>query len=640
MNELRFASLYADGMVIQRGKSFPLRGRCAKRGTVAAVFRGKTYVAQADETGAWRMTLDATEAGGPFTLEICSGGETAVVREVSVGDVWFCGGQSYMEMQLPRVRDRFPEEWEAHDYPPVCEFRIPQEWDFHAPRDALDGGMWRRLSRETIDTFSAATYFFAKKYAAEHRVAVGLVNASWGGSPAEAWMSAEDVAKTFPYKRERARRYARDDLREKALADAQSGVADWEQALCEADTGLKEHWEKGADDVSGQEISIPAAFAETDALQNFCGSVWMTRTFTAGEELAGKPLNLWLGTITDSDRTYVNGIFVGGTTYRYPPRKYTVPPGVVRKGENVIVVRVVCCNREGAFIPDKPYALFPVNAGNREKSARIDLAGTWRYKIGARCGLRPEELFLNREASGLYNAMIYPAREFPVKGILYYQAESNDEKPHEYETLFKALISGWRAIRGGQTLPFVFVQLPIWGEPSDNDDTNDGKTNAWAVLRNAQKKALSLPQTAMAVGLDAGEWNDLHPVDKKTIGERLFLAVEKLVFGADNSSPGPLPASYHIKDGVLTITFAHCADGLAAKTPVLLTLVADGGSYTQEAEITGRDTLTVKLGSLSPDRAPKRVLYAWANTPKHAGLFNGEGLPAAPFRLVMQANHD
>jgi sialate O-acetylesterase len=458
-------------------------------------------------------------------------------------------------------------------------------------------------------------------------------------------MSAEDVAKTFPYKGESARCYARDDVREKALADAQKNVADWEQALCEADAGIKEHWEEGADDVGWREISLPAAFAKTDALQNLCGSVWVKQTFTAERELAGKPLNLWLGTITDSDRTYVNGVFVGGTTYRYPPRKYAVPPGVVREGENVIVVRVVCCNGEGAFVPDKPYALFQGNAGstenaeNRDKSTRIDLAGTWRYKIGARCGPRPEELFLNREASGLYNAMIYPAREFPVKGILYYQAESNDEKPHEYEALFKALILGWRAIRGNQNLPFVFVQLPVWGDPSDNsdtDDANDGKTNAWAVLRNAQAKALSLPQTAMAVGLDAGEWNDLHPVDKKTIGERLFLAVEKLVFGADNSSPGPLPVSYHVKDGVLTITFANCAGGLTAKTPLFLTLVTDGGSHTREAEIAGRDTLTVKPGTF----LPKRVLYAWANTPKHAGLFNSEGLPAAPFRLVIQTNHD
>lgn len=621
MGKRGFSPLCTDGMVIQRGEPFPLRGRCEKHGAVFTVFRGKTYAAQADETGVWRMTLDAAEAGGPFMLEVRSDGKTAVIHDVYTGDVWFCGGQSNMEMQMPRVRDAFSEEWEAQDYPIVCEFRIPQEWDFRAPRDALGRGIWRRLSRETIDGFSAVTYFFAKKYAAKYGVAVGLVNASWGGSPAEAWMSAEDVAETFPYKLERARRYARDTVREKALADAQRNVAEWDQALCEADAGLKEHWEhweQGVDNAGWREIGLPAAFAETDTLENFCGSVWFKRTFTAEKEVVGKPLKLWLGTITDSDRTYVNGIFVGGTPYRYPPRKYAVPPGVVREGKNVIVVRAGCHNGEGEWTPDKPYFLF-------NEKVRIDLAGTWRYRIGARCGPRPEELFLNREVSGLYNAMIYPAREFPVRGILYYQAESNDKNPHEYEALFKALISGWRTMRGNPDLPFVFVQLPIWGVPSENDETH-----AWAILRDAQMKALSLPQTAMAVCLDAGEWNDLHPVDKKTIGERLFLAVEKCVFGVDNSSPGPLPVSRHVKDGVLTITFANCAGGLVAKTPVVLTIVADSGCYAREAEIAGSDTLRVNIGLLSPER----ILYAWANTPKHAGLFNGEGLPAAPFRLV------
>jgi sialate O-acetylesterase len=220
--------------------------------------------------------------------------------------------------------------------------------------------------------------------------------------------------------------------------------------------------------------------------------------------------------------------------------------------------------------------------------------------------------------------MIYPARHFPVKGFLYYQAESNDGKPEEYERLFKTLITGWRMIRGRPDLPFIFVQLPVWGEPSDNDESH-----SWAVLRAAQQAALSLPQTAMAVGLDAGEWNDLHPVDKKAIGERLFLAVERLVFGADNSSPGPLPLRHEIKDDTLTITFSHCADGLTAQTPLVLTAIADGQYYTLTAKIARTDTVQAELDGIRPER----VLYAWANTPKYTGLFNSEGLPVAPFRI-------
>jgi sialate O-acetylesterase len=567
-----------------------------------------------------------------------------MLRDIYAGDVWFCGGQSNMELQMPRVRDAFPEEWHLRDYPLVREFRIPQEWDFHAPRDMLSGGTWRRLSKDTINMFSAATYFFAKKYAAQHRVAVGLVNASWGGSPAEAWMSREDVAKTYPYKAEHARLYADDAFRENALAAAQKAVADWDAETEKADTGNAEQGEtdgngNGADDDGWREAVLPSAFDEIDGrLKDFCGVLWFKRTFTADKNLSGKPVRLWLGTITDSDRTSVNGVPVGSTAYRYPPRKYTVPSGLVREGENTITIRVVCNNGLGEFTRDKPYMLFEEPTGTEEpdetgktgeavpvrtgKTANINLAGTWQYKTGAVCGPRPEELFLNREASGLYNAMIYPAREFPVKGVLYYQAESNDGKPEEYERLFKTLINGWRTLRGKPDLPFVYVQLPVWGQPSDNDETH-----SWAQLRAAQQAALTLPHTAMAVGLDAGEWNDLHPVDKKTIGERLFLAVEKLVFGADNTSPGPLPHHHEIKDSILTITFTNCANGLAARTPLVLTAVSGGTHRALTAEITGAATLRADLSGLKPER----VLYAWANTPKHAGLFNSEGLPAAPF---------
>jgi sialate O-acetylesterase len=632
MANLCLSPLYADGMVIQRDEPFPLRGRGAKNTAVTAVFCGKSYAACANEYGEWRLTLQAVPAGGPFTLEIASGGEALAVRDIYSGDVWFCGGQSNMELQMPRVRDAFPEEWNLRDYPLVREFRIPQDWDFHTPRDGLAGGTWRRLSKATINMFSAATYFFAKKYAAAHRVAVGLVNASWGGAPTEAWMSREDVLKTYPYKAEHARVYADGGFREKALAAALKSTTDWDAALDEADTGRAEHWETGCihddDGDNWRKIVLPAAFNDVDGLKDFCGVLWFKRTFTAGKEFAGKTLRLWLGAITDSDKTYVNGVQAGSTASRYPPRKYTVRPGLIREGENTIVIRVVCNNGLGEFTRGKPYVLFGENNGTEgaaaNQCANIDLAGTWHYKIGARCGPRPEELCLKREASGLYNAMIHPAREFPVKGILYYQAESNEGKPEEYELLFKTLITGWRTMRGRPDLPFVFVQLPVWGLPSDNDEAHP-----WAILRAAQQTALSLPHTAMATGLDAGEWNDLHPVDKKTIGERLFLAVEKLVFGASNSSPGPLPLRHEVKNGVLTIPFANCANGLTAKTPLVLTAVANGKHHALAAKITGHDMLQAELGGLQPER----VLYAWANTPKHAGLFNTEGLPAAPFRI-------
>ncbi|MDR2517395.1 MAG: sialate O-acetylesterase, partial [Spirochaetaceae bacterium] len=238
----------------------------------------------------------------------------------------------------------------------------------------------------------------------------------------------------------------------------------------------------------------------------------------------------------------------------------------------------------------------------------------------------------NREADGLYNAMIHPVKDYPVKGVLYYQAESNDQNPAEYETLFKTLINDWRTARGDMTLPFVFVQLPVWGVPGGANEAD-----AWAVLRDAQAKALSLPHTAMAVGLDAGEWNDLHPLDKKTIGTRLFLAVEKLVFGEENSSPGPVPESWETvlsgdsSPAALRIRFTNCAGGLTAKGDITITLGAGNELRERPAVIEGADTLIVPM----EDFRPERVLYAWANTPRGAGIYNTEGLPAPPFRIMV-----
>jgi sialate O-acetylesterase len=307
--------------------------------------------------------------------------------------------------------------------------------------------------------------------------------------------------------------------------------------------------------------------------------------------------------------------------YRYPPRKYAVPPNIINEGENEIMLRVVVCNGLGEITPDKPFDLLTYSG------EKLNLYGGWEYKIAVRSEPRPEELFLNREAFGLYNAMIYPAREYPVKGVLFYQAESNDKNPLEYESLFKALINDWRETRNAPQLPFIFAQLPIWGKPG-SDDEND----SWAILRDAQEKARSIPFTAMVVTLDTGEWNDLHPTDKKTVGERFFLAEEKLIFGDNNSSPGPRPVKCETKDGCLIITFENVADTLVAKGRVTLTLIKGDERREMEAVINGKESLCISLEGFSPER----VLYAWANTPRGAGLFNSDGLPAAPFRAGRQ----
>ncbi|MDR1867248.1 MAG: sialate O-acetylesterase [Treponema sp.] len=617
---MEYSALCSTGMIIQRDKALPINGKATA--LVELCFRGKRYSCQPDGSGLWTITVDPSSAGGPFTLEFKSGDEDIVLSDIYVGDLWLCGGQSNMELPLSRVQCAFPEEWGQTSYPVIHEFRVPQAWDFKGPRAAVNGGVWQKLSRETLGSFSATAYFFAKRYSEAHNIPIGLLNASWGGSPAEAWISEDALQTIFPDKVRAAKIYADDSVCDQAVKENHWSLLQWEQTITALDRGRAGLWEKeNLFPTDGwKEITVPCVFNdEGGTLLNFCGVLYLKKTFMVGKAHIGIPLILNLGTIVDSDTVFINGVFIGSTPYRYPPRRYRIPDYLLREGENTIVIRIVCNNGAGEITVGKPFEI---------ENAHIDLKGKWHYAIGAAYLERPPELFLNSKAYGLYNAMIYPLHSFPIKGILFYQAESNDKAPDEYEPLFRTLIADWRALWADPELPFLFVQLPIWGKIEDNTEQSP-----WARLREAQRKALEIPHTAMAVGLDAGEWNDLHPLDKKTIGERLFLAEEKLLHGADNSSPGPIVDRFDLKGDELILVFNNCGHGLTAHgNSVGLTVVSGGIYHHLNASIKGTNQLCLRLGAIKPEK----VLYAWANAPRHRELFNSEGLPALPFSLCLE----
>jgi sialate O-acetylesterase len=334
---------------------------------------------------------------------------------------------------------------------------------------------------------------------------------------------------------------------------------------------------------------------------------------------------VWLGTIVDADTVYINGVEIGNTGYRYPPRKY-VPSGLIKEGKNRIVIRVICRNGEGGITRDKPFQVFTENT-------TVPLSGTWKYKTGAVAPVRPQEFFFQWQPSGNYNAMIAPLIKYPVKGIIWYQGESNISRPHEYAALFQKMILDWREKNSNKNLPFLFVQLPIFGAPQDNDE-ND----AWAIVREAQAAALSLPASGMAVALELGEWNDIHPVNKKDIGIRLFLAAEKVLAGVENTSPGPVLKTIksdgaEIKNGKIYIYFENCGDGLTSRGDIIyVSIIGDNGQFRLPAEIVGKDVISIDVSSV---KNPQKILYAWAANPRDKFLFNSEGLPVIPFRIEL-----
>ncbi len=316
----------------------------------------------------------------------------------------------------------------------------------------------------------------------------------------------------------------------------------------------------------------------------------------------------------------MNGKFVGTISYQYPPRRYTIPENVLQAGKNIIVVRIISNIGDGGFIKDKPYELIV-------EGQTYDLKGEWQYQLGAKMEPLPGETFFQYNPMGLFNGMIAPLTHYSVKGINWYQGEANAERPADYCKLLPALITDWRQQWNQPDLPFLYVQLPNFMEPS----AQPGESN-WALLREAQFKSLSVPETGMAVAIDIGEWNDIHPLNKEDVGKRLALAAQRVAYGEDIVSSGPIYQSSKIEGNKIIITFSSTGSGLYVKNGGDLKYFAIAGEDKKfvwaKAKIVD-NTVVVWNDTINH---PVAVRYAWANNPEGANLFNQEGLPASPFR--------
>jgi sialate O-acetylesterase len=628
---LKISPLISNNTVLQEGLPVPVRGESSPEAEITVSFLGKTYQTRA-EGGFWRVLLDSQVAGGPHKMEITareSGTpsqkpEKILIENIYIGDVWLCSGQSNMELPMQRLKDNYPEEWETPN-PLIRQFKVPQEWDFAGPRQFC-GGSWACASKETLEGFSGVAWFFANAILENHRTPIGLINAAWGGTPAEAWMSRGALA-GFPEKQALATKYNNPAFCDEVIRKNAVELKAWQDQLDAEDVGMVADWHRPEDDVSQwNEMTLPGNFSEVSSaneLKNFCGVVWLRKDFNVTGEFPAGEAKIWLGTIVDADMVFINGICVGNTTYRYPPRKYTVPAGLLREGKNTVVIRVVCCSGEGGVTKDKDFRIF-------SGGCAVELDGVWKYRVGARAGPRPEEFFFQRQPTGLFNAMIAPLLDIPCKGVIWYQGESNDRNPNEYAALFPALINDWRAGKKQPDLPFLFVQLPIWGEPEENNESS-----GWAIIREAQCSALALPYTGMAAGLELGEWNDLHPLNKKGIGRRLALAAEKVVFKKSNTAPGPMLKKIERRGEKLLLTFDNCGKGLTAGEKPHVSVVAGGKMFRLPADIEGPECLSIDISSVK-DKNPERVLYAWASNPCDRQLFNADGLPVIPFRAEIK----
>jgi sialate O-acetylesterase len=620
--QVRLPKLISDGMVLQRNTEIKIWGWAAEGEQISIHFNDSTYHVTADNNGEWNIVLPQLSAGGPYQM-VVKGDNSIIIHDIMIGDVWVCSGQSNMELTMERASPLYGDEIAASENPYIRHFEVPDTYSFQDPQKDLSSGQWKKANPENLLSFSAVSYFFGKELYNKHKVPVGLINTALGGSPAESWISEEGL-KEFPEYYNEAQRFKDSSLIQQMQNEDKSRINEWYSRSRRNDAGYKNPekpwYSPDFNPTNWPTMRIPGYWAD-ESLGSVNGIVWFRKEINVPASLIGKRVQLNLGRIVDADSVFVNGIFVGTTSYQYPPRRYVIQPGVLKEGKNIITVRLINNAGRGGFVEDKPYELV---AGDE----RIDLKGDWQYHLGTRMEPLRGETFIRWKPLGLYNAMIAPLTQFAIKGVIWYQGESNAGKPVEYRKLFPALIKDWRKNWRQGNFPFIFVQLPNFMETKPEPSESN-----WALLREAQLKTLSVPNTAMAVAIDLGEWNDIHPLNKKDIGKRLFLAAEKVAYGDDTVNySGPIYKSMKIVGKKIIISFNNIDGGLVLNGSEKHSNFAIAGTDRQfvwaQAKIE-KNKIVVWNDEITD---PVAVRYAWADNPAGAILYNKGGLPASPFR--------
>lgn len=623
--QIKLPAIIRDSMVLQRDAKVNIWGWASAGEKISISFNKKKITTKADDAGNWKAILPPTKAGGPYQLQL-SGKNTITLNNVLFGDVWFCSGQSNMVHQLSVHDVRYAKEIEEANFPEIRQFWVPNVTNMQAPQKDLPSGNWEPAVGEKVRPFSAVAYFFAKKIYSEFHIPIGIINASVGGTPIEAWMS-EDGLKDFnsitaTIKKNQDTAYLNSFKRNRG--------GGFREPRKQTDLGLAattKWFDVGYQPKGWRPINIPG-YWEDQGVKDLNGIVWYRREIDLPASMANQKARIFLGRIVDADELYINGKQVGATTYMYPQRRYYIPAGILKAGKNLFVVRVTNNSGKGGFVPDKPYYVF---AG----TDTVDLKGTWQYKVGdvflpfGRGGMGGGGGGINaqNQPAALYNAMVAPIINYTIKGFCWYQGESNTSNAQEYAQLMPALINDWRGKWKQNTTPYLFVQLPGYMDynylPSESNS---------AVLRESQRKSLSVPNTAMAVTINLGEWNDIHPDRKKEVGDRLALGALKLAYHQNIVYSGPLYQSSSIEGNKITISFTETGSGLITnddEAPAEFAIAgADKKFVWAKAKIEG-DKVIVWNDDIA---APVYVRYAWADNPVNPNLYNKEGLPASPFQ--------
>jgi sialate O-acetylesterase len=621
---LQLPKILGDHMVLQQKSFAKIWGwtQPAQEVKITTSWNEKIYRVFSDQEGNWQVRVATGKAGGPYTVTI-QADSTRVLKDILLGEVWICSGQSNMEFQLHRA-ETAEDEIAQSDFPEIRLFTVEKHIATRPARDL--NGSWQSCSPESSKDFSAVGYFFGKMLHQELGVPVGLVNSSWGGTPSESWTSKEMLATFGDFDDQLEALYSmRDEDLLKARQEQQrieTSIKEQQDFDNQENIGFIKGWmNAGFDDAAWGSIACPAEWSTLEETGMIEGVVWMRHEISIPEAWIGKDLTLELGPVDEMDVSYINGVEVGSNreiSKWNVPRIYQIPATLVSSDKLQLAIRIVNTHAQGGiFGKAEELKIYP---GNGQKFDPVFLAGQWKYKIAYSFPEIPM-VFNSHTPSVLYNGMLYPMKNMAIKGAIWYQGESNETRAMQYRSIFPGMIEDWRASWNQGDFPFYFVQIAPY---------NYGPEPTSAELREAQLLTLSkVKHTGMAVVMDIGNPEDIHPTNKRDVGKRLALWALAKDYGKNLVYSGPLFREQIIEDGKIRVSFNNAGSGLVSKGGPLSHFEIAGPDqvyHAAEAVIDGGSILV----SSSEVPSPVAVRYGWSNTAE-PNLFNMEGLPASSF---------
>lgn len=622
-------SFFTDNMVIQQNSmlSLPGKAKAGKLITVKVSWSKDKYTAKTATDGKFKIEVPTPSAGGPYQITI-SDGDKLTLNNVMAGEVWICSGQSNMEMPVAgwgKVMN-YEQEIANANYPSIRLLQVKKTVAF-TPQENVEMNMggWQECSSATVPEFSSVAYFYARQLWKELNVPVGVIDCTWGGTPAEAWTSYEALKQVMGFETKMARMANVGFEREKLIQLYYQEMDEWLEQFNVQDAGIKNgipQWISALQTGKDWKTMELPAYWETRGL-NFDGIVWFQKEVEIPAEWAGKEIMLSLGMVDDDDVTYFNGKEIGKNSGCSTMRNYKIPADLVKAGKGIITVRAIDYGGEGGIHGDAKNMYVEANG------KKISLAGNWNYHLGVSMSGAPSRP-LSPEGTGwptscyptvLYNAMVHPFTVFPIKGAIWYQGCNNVGYDEQYRVLFQSMITDWRKA-WKYDFPFYFVQLANYLKPEEVQP--DSK---WAALRDAQAHSLHLPNTGMACAIDLGEAYDIHPKNKQEVGRRLAQAALAKTY-RKGTYEVPAYVGYRISGHKLILCFDQEVVAKGGGSPKGFILAGPDGRYhPAQATIQGKEVI------LQSDRieVPTAACYAWADNPV-CNLYGKSGLPVPPFR--------